>query len=191
VNRKRPGGWVALAWRWYRDPKFDDLSADAERLWCRALAYCGEQETDGRVARSILVVLSPRFAGSVEAAAGELVAAGLWHEVDRGYVVNAWDRWQPTAQQARTSRERDAKRKAVARANADNRADKSRTSGGSPSATGAGEGAGEGLSPTSPDPFPPARERRSQPSGEPTQIRWEEFTDELGRSFVRPAGGEP
>src|SRR3954471_5455448 len=100
VNGKRPGGWVALAWRYYRDPKFDDVSGDAELLWSHALAYCGEQETDGHVAGTALVALSQRLAGSPGAAAGELVGAGLWHETDRGYLVNGWDRWQVTAEQA-------------------------------------------------------------------------------------------
>ena len=30
MNGKRPGGWVALAIRWYRDPKFDGLSAGGD-----------------------------------------------------------------------------------------------------------------------------------------------------------------
>jgi hypothetical protein len=151
VNGKRPGGWVALAWRWFRDPKFDDLGADAERLWCRALAHCGEQGTDGYVARTVLVTLSARLAGSPEAAAGELVAAGLWHEVERGYHVNAWDQWQPTAEQVRAARERDAKRKALSRANAD----KSRTSGRSHAAIGEGEGGEQSSTP----PDPSAKDR--------------------------------
>lgn len=152
--RRRPGGWVALAWRYYRDPKFDDVSADAELLWTRALAYCGEQATDGRLARSILVALSPRLAGSAEAAAGELVAVGLWHEVGRGYLVNGWRRWQPSPEETRQERERDAKRKAVARSNADNARDNGRDIAPDIAGTSRGEGEGEGggLSPTPPDP---------------------------------------
>jgi hypothetical protein len=167
-----------LAWRWFRDPRFDDVSLDAEALWCRALAYCGEQGTDGRVARSALPALSARLAGSAEAAAGELVAVGLWHELERGYVVNAWERWQPTAAETKAARERDAKRKALSRANADSR----RTSGGSHAATGEGEGEGEGHSPTSPSPS--AKDRYAS-SGQELDT----YLDDRGYLFVAGLDG--
>lgn len=115
MNGKRPGGWVALAWRYYRDEKLLAVSADAELLWTHALAFAGEQETDGRIPAGALGLLASKLVGSVGAAAEELVAAGLWHETTRGYSFpgDTWGRWQQTAEQAAASRDRAAERKAL------------------------------------------------------------------------------
>lgn len=147
MNGKRPGGWVALAWRYYRDERLLAVSADAELLWCHALAFTGEQATDGRVPRTALGLLATKLVGSPEAAAGELVGAGLWVEARDGWTFAAsWERWQPTAEQAKASRERATKRKALSRAFSDSQQDSPRES------RSVGEGEGEVRSTDSPDP---------------------------------------
>ena len=55
-------------------------SADAELPWTHALAFTGEQETDDRIPAGALGLLALKLVGSPEAAAGELVGAGLWVE---------------------------------------------------------------------------------------------------------------
>lgn len=178
MNGKRPGGWVALACRYFRDPRFDDVSADAELLWCHALAYCGEQETDGHIGRGQLVGLSQRLSGSPAHAAGELVAAGLWVATGRGYAFPRWSDWQPTADQAERSRAREAERKARQRTSprgdtpSDNGVSPNGSPGGSRSASGAG--AGVGHSPTTPDP------RRHASPGGGQSPEWEEVVDDDG-----------
>jgi hypothetical protein len=201
VNGKRPGGWVALAWRYFRDPRFDDVSGDAELLWVHALAYCGEQGTDGHVARGTLVTLSQRLVGSPQSAAGELVAAGLWEPTTRGWVVHAWDRWQPTIEQVAAGRARHAERMAQWRGrdrttdgvtgpsltpSRDVSRDVSRD-GASVGGGEEGEGEWEGHSPTSHSPFTRGRENLEDIEPQPTRIGWEEYTDAAGNLFVRHA----
>ena len=145
MNGKRPGGWVALAWRYYRDERLLGVSADAELLWGHALAFTGEQATDGRVPRPALALLATKLIGSAEAAAGELVGAGLWVETDGGWAFGeAWERWQPTAAQVRDNRERAAKRKALSRRFGDTPEDNPGES------RSVGEGEGEVRSTSSP-----------------------------------------
>lgn len=147
MNGKRPGGWVALAWRYYRDERLLAVSADAELLWTHALAFTGEQATDGRVPAAALGLLATKLVGSPEAAAGELVGAGLWAEGPSGWTFTAsWERWQPTAEQVRANRERATKRKALSRAFGDNHQDRRQES------RSVGEGEGEVRSTESPDP---------------------------------------
>jgi hypothetical protein len=189
VNGKRPGGWVALACRYFRDPRFDDVSADAELLWCHALAYCGEQETDGHVGRGQLAGLSHRLNGPPAHAAAELVAAGLWTATGRGYAFPRWADWQSTAEQKQTARGRAAERKRVLReSRGDNRGDRGGSPGGSPSASRVVTGAGVGHSPTTPAPL--AATLRSATGAPNGQTDWEEYTDNAGNLYVRPSTEE-
>jgi hypothetical protein len=178
VNGKRPGGWVALAWRYYRDPKFAAVSDEAELLYLRALCYSGEQDTDGKVPRNLLESLRkpapnpdettdqtrPKRATTL---ARQLVRAGLWIETVDGYAVpfDTWSRWQDTAEQRATARARTAERVARWR-------DKRRVSNASRNAI-AGEGAGAGAGHR---PVPPA----------PSAVEFEFETGDDGYVFVRP-----
>lgn len=147
MNGKRPGGWVALAWRYYRDERLLAVSADAELLWTHALAFTGEQATDGRVPAAALGLLATKLVGSPEAAAVELVGAGLWAEACSGWTFAAsWERWQPTAEQARAGRERATKRKALSRAFGDRTEDRP----GESRSVGEGEGGVRSTSTPSP-----------------------------------------
>jgi hypothetical protein len=114
VNGKRPGGWVALAWRYWRDPKFGRVSDAAELLWIRALAYSAEHETNGSVQRVSLETIRPRVRIRTSRLADELVRAGLWITTDDGYRVpyETWSRWQDTAEQRAAARARTAERQA-------------------------------------------------------------------------------
>jgi hypothetical protein len=183
VNGKRPGGWVALAWRYYRDERLLEVSADAELLWGHALAFTGEQATDGRVPEAALPLLSSKLVGSAEDAAAELVAAGLWVERSVGWSFGAaWERWQPTAEQSRTDRERAAKRKALSRQFGDSMGDRVGES------RGVGEGEGEGEVRSTNSPYPSTRRREEdQDLEDPARLGWEEYTDAAGNLFVRHA----
>ena len=176
MNGKRPGGWVALAWRCFRDEAMLAVSADAELLYLHALQFAGEGETDGRVPKAALGLLASKLVGSPEAAAGELLAVRLWSETERCYLIRNWDRWQDSAEQRRAARERDAKRKALSRGNADTTGDTPRDSWGESRGAGAGAGAGAGHSPKPPDPSANDFESEDQ---EP-----ETWEDEHGYLFV-------
>jgi hypothetical protein len=185
VNGKRPGGWVALAWRYFRDPKFSRVSDGAELLYLRALAYSGEHESDGAVDRVMLFALRPRVRIHPSRLAAELVAAGLWIETVDGYSVppDTWSRWQDTAEQRRAARARTAERQARFR---ERNATRNPSRNGGP---GAGAGAGAVRSTKTPVPLHAVQEPDA--SQDPPPATW---LDDRGYLFVgRPDdnGAEP
>lgn len=152
MDGKRPGGWVALAWRYWRDPAILSVSWEAEAVWTHGLALSGEQETDGNLTSRGVRALNTKGRRGAASIAAELVDAGLWVETPSGYAVpfHTWSRWQETAEQRSVARTRAVERQAKHRA-------ASRVTGGvtdpmSHGTSGAGAGAGAGHSPKSPDP---------------------------------------
>ncbi|MDV8024974.1 hypothetical protein [Rhodococcus sp. IEGM 1330] len=71
--------YVALSTTYYTDPKIEAISADAERLFTRSLAYCGNAENRGRITSTALKNLGLR---RVESLAQQLVDVGLWEVID-------------------------------------------------------------------------------------------------------------
>lgn len=88
--------WVRLDTDAFDHPRFlelfDSNQYRAATVWVLGLAYCGRHETDGYIARSLLRRLEGR---AVDAKA--LVKVGLWEEVDGGWVMPGWGKYQPTA----------------------------------------------------------------------------------------------
>ena len=80
--------WVKLDDRFPDDPKVEQLSAVAFRLYVSALCYCGRHETDGCIPRIRVQRLLPT--GNHRKAAAELVTAGLWAEGDDCYVIHMY-----------------------------------------------------------------------------------------------------
>lgn len=79
---------VPFSTTYYLDVALMRAGEAAEILWCRARAWCGDQETDGVVPREIL----PRLVTTRAAArARALVEAGLWVEVPAGWQFVRWD----------------------------------------------------------------------------------------------------
>jgi hypothetical protein len=103
--------------------KFDDrmpsnrkirlLSDAAFRLYVSSVCWCSEQLTDGRIATEELRIVSD--VRDPEAAAGELVARGLWEEVDGGWLVHDFHDYNPTAAAVRDERAKAAERQRRAR----------------------------------------------------------------------------
>jgi hypothetical protein len=111
--------WVKLSARYYLDAAVAALPDDgAEVMFTRGLAYCGDQETGGFVPAGMLPALCRRR--RYEAAAGALVAAGLWRPARGGYQVTRWEEWQEEldAIAQRRSADRDRKRRERERAKA-------------------------------------------------------------------------
>lgn len=86
--------WVKLATSYYNDPAIMRAGEAAEVLFTRALAYCGEQETDGFVPAEVLPRLTPT---RWKARASALVAADLWSVVPGGWQFTGWSKHQVTA----------------------------------------------------------------------------------------------
>lgn len=108
--------WVKLSSNYYNDPAVMRAGEAAEVLFTRALAYCGDQETDGFVPAEVLLRLTPIKAPSRAAA---LVREGLWVVVDGGWRFTAWEKHQITSEQIEQTRagnrQRQAKRRTAQR----------------------------------------------------------------------------
>ncbi len=105
--------WVKLATDYFLDPCVADLDDAAEVMFIRGLSYAGGAETHGKVPRSILLTLGrKRHAASAK----QLVAAGLWTEVEGGWQIARWDDWQSELEALVKRRSNDRDRQARHRA---------------------------------------------------------------------------
>lgn len=104
--------WVKLATNYYDDPAIMRAGEAAEILFTRALAYVGDQETDGVVPREVLPRLTPRN-GVTRARA--LVSEGLWEVIPEGWRFLAWAKHQTTKDQLDQRRAGGAARQAAYR----------------------------------------------------------------------------
>ena len=139
-------------------PKMRGLDMASRGLWVTAGSWCAAYMTDGEISEREMKLL-----GGTRRQAEKLVAAGLWRLVDdapgaRRYAFHDWAEFQPTRAETTAKRQRDAERKAEARAAkaakqaiVDKvRSDTSRTSARSPLYQGNAESALPG--PARPDP---------------------------------------
>src|SRR5579875_2673645 len=75
-------------------------------LWVRAGSWSMQNLTDGHVPTAVVTMLGTKTL------AGKLVAAGLWVEVEGGYLFHEWSERQPTKAQLDADRKAAANRKA-------------------------------------------------------------------------------
>lgn len=101
--------WVKLTTNYYLDAAVMRAGEAAEVLFTRALAYVGDQETQGVVHREVLPRLTPAR-GTARAAA--LVREGLWEVVPDGWRFVSWDKHQTTVEQLEAKREAGRARQA-------------------------------------------------------------------------------
>lgn len=94
--------WVRIDDGFLDHPRIKPLSDRAVREFLSGLSYSMRYLTDGHV---------PDHAVRNARAAVELDAAGLWLRVDGGWHVHDWKQWNPTADEIRQRREKDAERK--------------------------------------------------------------------------------
>lgn len=114
-----------MAWlddRVWCHPKLADVSDRSFRVWISGMAYSSGFGTKG-----ILSAGHQRTIGSDARSRRELVAAGLWHEIDQGIEINDWDEHNGKRDARRVA---DRERKRAAR------------SAGKSSGTSAGQSAG-------------------------------------------------
>lgn len=103
---RRRRGWHTVANDYYEHRKFDRVGPLGETLWNRALAYAARNRTDGFIARGRLaglvnvegVYLASGAAATQDDAVADLVAAGLWEQVDGGWQIHDYLDWQTSAE---------------------------------------------------------------------------------------------
>lgn len=82
--------WVKLDEGFYDHPKFLRVSPHAVAVAIAGLAYCNRHLTDGHIPAEAL----PGLRGTT-AQANQLVDAGLWSQVEGGYVIHDFSDYQP------------------------------------------------------------------------------------------------
>jgi len=107
---------VWLSSTYYLDPRVMALSADADRLFVRSIAYCGVAETRGFVPDRALKTLG---ISAVFRRKSELVSSGLWVSVEGGIRLAGWENWNRSGddllQRRESDRNRQAKRRSLSR----------------------------------------------------------------------------
>lgn len=94
--------WVKLRTAFYNDPAIVRAGEAAEVLFVRAMAYCGEQETDGVIPTGVLT----RLVGTkASARAAALVREGLWEVIEGGWRFTGWSKNQTSSDELSKSRE--------------------------------------------------------------------------------------
>lgn len=86
---------------YYRHPKMVQANLTsggelAETLWCRALDHANEHETEGHIAFGVPEILTPT---KTKVRVRSLVAAGLWVEVEGGWVIHDFLEWNRSNEQ--------------------------------------------------------------------------------------------
>lgn len=109
---KRRGTYAPLAARYYEDEKIMNVGRDAELLYVRSLAFCASSMSDGYMSEPQARSIAGRLRSFCRSSA-ELLQSGLWRRASdgRGYVVSAWLKWNPSADDIRAGLEQDAARK--------------------------------------------------------------------------------
>jgi hypothetical protein len=95
VSARPNGPWLRLSAHYWEDHRVLMVSADAELVWVRSLAYCKGHQTGGVVRSEVLALIGLK-AADPSACAAELTTAGLWETTRAGWRIppEAWARWQ-------------------------------------------------------------------------------------------------
>lgn len=126
---RKPGTYAPLSSYYFDDVAVMEAGEDAELLFVRMLAYASRQiEHEGFIATAVLVSrlgILPRYVAGTDAGtdggivpgtdalsrAQRLCEVGLLTQVDGGYQINSWLRWNKSAAEANRVRSSDRARK--------------------------------------------------------------------------------
>lgn len=101
-----PGQFVPLYVHYPRDRAIRSAGPDAELLFIRSLVFVKASGTDGFVAEFDLEVVSVGLRG-VKKSVAALIRVALWEEVDGGWMVRSFGKWNMSTEQqaeAKTAR---------------------------------------------------------------------------------------
>lgn len=118
VNQvKRNGSYAPLSANYYDDDAIIQAGEKAEVLFCRGLAFCARNLSDGVITDAQLTRIGAGLTG-LPARAKRLVQVGLWERLDSdlfgdtgGYKVIRWEKWNLTRKQIEDRQRKDAERK--------------------------------------------------------------------------------
>ena len=92
MAKKPPNIYVPLSVNLPYDPSILAISSDAFRLYICGLTHCKERRRDGLILATELPAISPGVARPPKAAS-ELVRERLWVEIEGGWLVRSWGKW--------------------------------------------------------------------------------------------------
>lgn len=102
----------------YRNPKVRSVDPSAAWMWAASIGYACENLTDGFIPRAALHDLVTLDAKPRLKHAEELVAAGLWEAVEKGWMIHDFLMWNPSKQAVIARREANLARVQKHRGNA-------------------------------------------------------------------------
>lgn len=110
---KTLGSYAPLSATYYQDDAMAEAGEAAELLFVRGLAFCANSMSDGFISDNQLL----RFVGvgmrDAKKRAARLVQVGSWEQVEGGYVVRSWLKWNRSAEEIGAHLRRDRERKAA------------------------------------------------------------------------------
>lgn len=100
--------WFKVDDKFHSHEKLIGVSLEALGLWVVCGSWSADHQRDGFVPTKYVLTLDR------DGAASELVDAGLWRDVDGGYLFHDWQDFQPTKQDSEERRERTSQARAEA-----------------------------------------------------------------------------
>lgn len=97
--------WVRIDEDFYQHPKVVKAGPLGMAMQVAALCYCNKYLTDGFIPRAVLPTLLNLDGTSWELVVQDLIAAGLWEQVDGGYRIHDYLDYQPSRERVLTERE--------------------------------------------------------------------------------------
>jgi len=108
---KGNGPYAPLSCSYYLDDAIMAAGERAEVLFCRSLAFASNADANGFITERQVTVLGVGLAG-VKQRVDALVREGVWEEVDGGYQIRAWLKWNKSAEEIGRHLKQDRERKA-------------------------------------------------------------------------------
>lgn len=98
------GMYVPLDVNYLRDQKIRRAGPDAELLYLRGLAHAKGGSTEGRIDDFDLDVVAVGLS-RVRQRVASLVEHGLWIEVEGGWLISGWSKWNKSNKQLEADKE--------------------------------------------------------------------------------------
>lgn len=135
--------WVKLDDMFADHPKIAEAGPLAGWFYVCGLCYAGRYLTDGFIPKGQVRKLAD--VDNAPALAARLVEVGLWEQTDGGYIIHDYSQYNPSAEQVKAQRERNAQRQEQWRRNRD---------GDAKSSNAGSNGVSNPVSATAPSPSP-------------------------------------
>jgi hypothetical protein len=108
--------YIRIYCGWYTDARVSAVSADAELVWLRSIAWSKDNHLDGLLPEHALLHLFAKIRIPPSELVAELETAGLWQPTAAGWAISKWADYQTTADEDNDKRTKNRQRQADWRA---------------------------------------------------------------------------